>query len=363
MWFGWGAPPDYDRALGRALVLFSLWTVVFPAGYVIVRNLLDGFSLASTLTSRPFVTLVIGIAAITSPGWAAGACRLWLAARGAERSMSTAYGHCFATLLSPSAYFARIGLSPTDARWYALPLTWDVTVIPGEAEFELHMNPVTGYVERLRRLEGAPVDLRQDAPLADLRIGVQRVEPSAGAATKEQRRELYRVARRENLRWAINPTDIVVTGWTFIISGLILGFGQLAVAVYLLLTYPVHFAPGGKEAGIAYLSFFVMLGVALIAGGIYLLRVWGRVRSLSGTPAETLEGTVVVWTPYKNFFSSGKGFLVNLRPADGSKREFLVPQRYAHRVTHAGNRVAITYLPDTSRVLDVRPLEYVMPAH
>ncbi len=141
-----------------------------------------------------------------SPLWIAGTTRLWLAARGARHPLDSAYGRCYATLLSPSFYFARIGLSTETARWYALPLTWDATVVPSLDEFELLVNPVTGYVERLRRLGEAPVELRQEIQNADApETPRERAETDTGKATPEQRRELYRTARREGLRWAINP--------------------------------------------------------------------------------------------------------------------------------------------------------------
>jgi hypothetical protein len=358
-WLGWGAPPEANRLFGRLMIMAPLWTVVFAAGYSIVRTMLSGYSFGFAITARPFVVIVTGIGVVTSPLWLAGISRLWLAARGAGKPLITAYGRCHTTLLSPSFYFARIGLSTDSAHWYALPLTWDATVMPGSEEFELLVNPVTGYVERLRRLGDAPVELRQRVQDAGAeRDAAGHAETDTGKATREQRRELYRIARREGLRWAINPADVLWTAWTFIVGGIVFAPGALIFAAYFLLTYPVQFASGGKEAGIVFLTGLTLLGLAMIAGGLYLLRIWRRLRRLSGDPPMTVEGTVLAWTPYRNLFSSGKGSLVEIQLPDGVRKLFLVPERWEHRIADKGNRVAVTFTPGTGRVLDVKALAY-----
>ncbi len=346
------------------MILASLWTVVFAAGYIIVRTMLSGYSVGYAITARPFVIIMTSLGAMTSPLWVAGLMRLWLAARGIGSPLVSAYRQCHATLLSPSFYFACIGLSAETAHWYALPLTWDATVTAGPDEFELLVNPVTGYVDQLRRLGEAPVELRQRTQ--DVEAGgnaAGRAETDTGKATPEQRRELYRIARRERLRWAINPADVLGTAWTFIVGGIVFAPGMLIFAAYLLVTYPVGFAPGGKEAGIVFLAGFTLLGLAMIACGIYLLRIWRRLKRLSSRPPAMIEGTITIWTPYQsilssNPYNSSKWLLVDIQLPDDASRVFLIPPRWEHRVNQKGNRVAVTFAPDTGRVLDVKALEY-----
>jgi hypothetical protein len=345
--------------LQTSAALIALCAVFFPAA-IVVEHLLHRTPVPWPSVTRTAVTGVIASLVLISFIWVPIVVRLWLAARGAGQPLVSVYGHCYATLLSPSGYFARIGLSEETARWYVLPLSWDATVMLGSDQFELLVNPVTGYVDRLRRLGGAPVELRQDTQDAEAEgDAAEADEADEGEATSEQRRQLYRTARQERLRWAINPAEVLWNAWAFIVGGIFFAPGMLIFDAYLLLSPSVRFAPGGKEATIISLAAFTLVGLALIGTGVYLFRIWRRLKRLSRQlPPTTVEGAVLVWTRYMSLFTSGKGALVELQLVDGTRKLFLVPGRWEHRISHRGNRVAVTFVPGTGRVLDVKAFAY-----
>src|SRR5579859_6181720 len=212
---GWGEHPDALRARHDKIIRDLPWLIGFwLAGCAFFPGMLYMSALSAhhipslareLRASAPIIiwlTLMCSVIPLLATTFGI------LARRGARSGMTSTHGRCFAVLTGRAGYlFARIGLTPEAARWYALPLDWDEVVEPGDAEYELTVNPGSGWVARVRRLGSAPRELVQEVPVmltgkearpAD-REALRSVKDEG--ATKEERLALKRYARSRKLWW------------------------------------------------------------------------------------------------------------------------------------------------------------------
>jgi hypothetical protein len=305
----------------------------------------------------------------------------WLARRGADSVVTTAYGQCYDVCLDPPGrFYARLGEMPRTARWYSLPFDWHSVVSPSDAQYELWVLAATGWVERVRRL-GAPFrEVSQPVPILPARN-----EPSApdahptdgtgdniapGAldldeegATSDERQAMRQFARRANLGWRASTGYLALNGWTGVVGG---SFGLLMLVgliVIVALTLPRDWANSVRDPSsigtiLGLMAFFGALGLPCFAFGLYCLRAWRRYRPFDNAAPVIAQGEVLAWMEYRDLWwpsdwRQGKETLINLRMPDGHEHVFRIPIRYLHRVRQRGAPVRITYRPTTERVLDV----------
>lgn len=395
LWLGWWRHPVELRATSahylRMLREGIIMALVFLALSVLLFHLAHPRSVPLLLTPE-LLRLLVSVGGYLAALFSCflllpGITMRLLAHRGERGGESTVYGCCFAVLLDPpSHFFARIGLTHETARWYSLPLDWDMVFEPSEAEFELTVLSGTGWVERLRRLGPASRVLTQPVPQPLSRAGTSAASQavdneSAGndnngdgelkdepeGATAEEKQILRRFARRADLSWRASPAKIASMGWACVVTGLLLFPGLPAyVALLVLLVYPLNLRnmndPASRVAVIVSLAVLFILCMIFIAMGLRHLRIWQRVRRVRHELPASVRGEVTCWIPYKDMWSPNDGqnrreTLVSLRLPDRETHIFRIPIRYMHRVRKRGALVRITYLPTTERVQGVAYVE------
>ncbi len=358
-WLGWGGHPEELRTLGEMRLRHATFTAFFILLSLIALVGLPGrgshgfnsvnFSLALQRT-LPF-DFVISLAVFAYLG-APAIGNLLLARRVASDVLRTTQGRCFEVRLAPSIYlFAQIGPTLENARWYPLPIEWDAVVMPSEDTYEVEYLPTAGWVHRVRRFGASSRELVQPAPSevnneeqATEEQKKQQKQPSA-----EEQRELRRYTRRVWQCWGEPAVSIAACGWTGVLSGIIFAPGMLVLAYWYVATYPELARKSDAVAGIVFLATFFAIGCGCIIWGVWSFRLWGRVRRAAEEGAQSVEGDVVSWLPYRQ----GRETIVKVRADDGTAKILRVRRLFTNRVRRVGGRVRIEYMPISEYVTTV----------
>jgi hypothetical protein len=364
-WLGWGRALDDLRV--QSAQLFRAALIGF-AGYGLLVPL---FSLIAGMFHEPLGAFAYNLLT-TRAGLIYGGLilvlvlyllipattRRRLAQRGEGQPSVTIYGRCHELAPDKSAVFARIGLSAETAPWYHLPLAWEAVVEPGESEYELTVNPATGFVERLRHLGEAPKELRQyseteiAAGQADasyyLKGGEQDEGEEPGRATREQRRVLKRAFRSFGLSRGLRPGYFSIGGAVMALLGLI----PLGLTIWLLVLFSTNqwrVEPGAEGAAALLIGMTGSMFLFCTGYAIALLWIWRRMMASTNEKPEQIEGVTVYWMPYGN-----PGYEPRADTLLRMRADVRIFRRWEHRVRTPNRRYRVTYLPTTHRVLDVR---------
>lgn len=280
------------------------------------------------------------------------------ATKAARQPNVTRAGFCFSTVISQThGLFALVGPMRQRARWFRMPLDWDVLVEPGADYYLLTYNPITGYVEQVERQGTQPQARSRAADEPAEQEGAAAADTAGNEATPDERRELKRLARSAGVGWGVDSAGLPVSGAALAIGGLAL----MAIPFVLL---AIRGGSDGAASGdaptlltLALLdSLCVIPGVVLGAQAMRVVRAWAHLRGATTAPSEVAEGIQVCWTPYGDWFANGGDMLVAVQVADGEQLLFRVPGYFMHRVRQVSAGVRVTYNALSWRVLDYRPL-------
>jgi len=228
-----------------------------------------------------------------------------LAQHGESQPPITVSGRCYELAPGPSAIFARIGLSAETGQWYPMPLAWGAVVEPGEREYELTVNPATGFVERLRHLGEAAKELRQYSETEiesgqaeeSYYLNEGELDEETSKATREQRRELKRLLQTKKRGWGLSPDYIGPSIAALLALGLVIMVMFIGLAVILFGGFS---EPEARDPGLLILGGVGLFALSTFGCAGYFLRMWWPIRN-DKEPVQA-EGTVVSWVPYWDLF-------------------------------------------------------------
>lgn len=268
---------------------------------------------------------------------------------------SVILGHYFGTILwLPRIIFVRIGHTKEQARWYALPQSWEIAVHSPDALLELEVARGNGYVKRLRRMDREPLTLDREVfdAKADLPVSEK---PKPPEPSREEIRELRRYARKRGMFWGYSPASIGVLVF------LLISTGPIYIGITILLdtaisTYSSIKTVGDVLALVGFNIFMGGIGLGSLIWGLWMLPRWRWMRRVSRQPREIVEGVIVSWVKPLGMSSSNEETFLKIRLDDDKDRIFRIPHRFIERVRMVGARVRITYMPEVERVTYVLPL-------
>ena len=370
-WLGWGHGPDDLRIqsvqLFRATWVFvAYFTFVMPLIFLILgvfnQQFVARVRFFFTTCAGLFIGAIILSFALYLLIQAISYRRL--AQRGEAQPPAITSGQCYEIAHGKSDIFVRIGNTAETAQWYHLPPAWEAIVEPGESEYDLTVNPVTGFVERLRRLGAAPKELRQySASEVGTGQAVASYEPDddeeeeSSRATREQRRELKRALRAFGPGRGHEPRSYAIGGAVILFEGPIF-FCLIVWAVSVSSTDPALFQSGGEEAALISVAVLSLISLAILGYGIALLWTWRRMMASAHEEPAQIEGVTVYWVPYGNPLNESRAdTLLRMRADDGPTQVFRIHRRWEKRVRTPNQRFRVTYLPTTHHVLNVRMVD------
>lgn len=368
--WGWGDSPASLRQLSR--VTLNLWkAVVFIAliflAYCYALTLLPFAGRPFRLTTlHEFVqhSLVYLWPQALVYGGLVVLCFIFAymfdqrATKAARQPSVTSIGYCYSTVISQMrGLFALVGPMRQQARWFRLPLDWDVAVEPGDDSYWLTYNPVTSYVEQVQRVGTEPWERSRVAD-EHSEQGYTAIADEAGSeATPVERRELKRLARSAGIGWGVGRAALLANGIELVICGMaIIAMPFILLALHDSITIEASVSMPTLLNLVLLDSTCVVPGVVICARASSVLRVWARLRRATADSPEVVEGLRVCWTPYGDWFARGGDLLVTVQVDDGEQLLFRVPGYFMHRVRQASAGVRVIYDKLSGRVLDYRPL-------
>jgi hypothetical protein len=369
-WLAWGRAPD-DLRVQSAQLFRAAWVGLVGFG-VVMPLFLFTVGLFYKKPNGEFLGYLYttGFGVIVTCGPLFLALMLYLlipavsyrrlASQGDGQPPTIISGKCYEAMQGKSDIFARIGNTAETALGHHLPLAWEAVVELGESEYELTVNPATGFVERLRRLGEAAKELRQygeteiESGQADESYSLKggELDEETGKATREQRRELKRLLQTKKRGWGLSPDYIGPSIAALLALGLVIMVMFIGLAVILFGGFS---EPEARDPGLLILGGVGLFALATFGCAGYFLRMWWPIRN-DKEPVQA-EGTVVSWVPYWDLFSSRNESLVQLNVDGDPTYIFRIHRRWRDRVTRNGQCLRVTCLPISGYVEEVRIVE------
>jgi len=280
-----------------------------------------------------------------------------LARRVEAQGTEVVWGHCYEILLHlTSVVFVCIGPTKEQAKWYALPQSWEIAVHSPDALLELEIMSGNGFVKQLRRMDHDPLTLDREKPELDAAPDEPSDEQSEPPEpSSEEIRELRRYARKHGMFWGASPASVgAQVGTLILLAAFCLGF----TIWFDIALHPYVKTQSDLFTLIDLSVFVIVIGLGSLIWGLWMLPRWRRMRHASRQPREIAEGVIVSWVkPLSSTSSSNEETLLKIRLDDGKERIFRIPHRFIERVRTVGARVRITYIPTIERVTYVLPLD------
>jgi hypothetical protein len=333
---GWGVSPrelqDRSRMMFMAFAIFIL--------ILLLRSLLGTSLLIAFLHVNLQQLLSVSLYSLSHPdprGWpyvvpffCALIYGIWmriLIRRVKAQGTAVISGNCFDILLwLPSVIFVQIGPTKDQARWYALPQSWEIAVQPSGVLLEISRG--NAYIKRLRREDHDPLTLDHDIIDAKADLPVSEA-PKPPKSSKVEIRELRRYARKRGMFWGVSPLSFV--GFVIVLIPSVVLY--LGIAVWIdIAVLPQAKADLTETINLG--IFFGILGLVSLAFSLWMLPRWRWMRRASQQPKETVNGVIVSWANMLLTSGNFEETFLKLRVDDGKERIFRIPHRFIERVTY-----------------------------